>query len=36
MFNRDYKVDMIMWRHLFGAVTNAVYAKPFIQYDLTK
>jgi len=36
MFNRDYKIDMIMWRHLFGAVTNATYVKPFLQYDLTK
>ncbi|HTL34905.1 MAG TPA: TIGR04551 family protein [Kofleriaceae bacterium] len=36
MMDRDYKVDMILWRHLYGAVTNAVYAKPFLQYDLTK
>jgi uncharacterized protein (TIGR04551 family) len=36
MFNREYKVDMILWRHLIGAVTNAAYAKPFIGYDLTK
>ncbi len=36
MFDREYKVDMIMWRHLFGAVTNAIYAKPFLSYDLTK
>jgi uncharacterized protein (TIGR04551 family) len=36
MFDREYKVDMILWRHLVGAVTNAGYAKPFLQYDLTK
>ena len=36
MFNREYKVDLIMWRHLFGAVTNAAYVKPFLQYDLSK
>ncbi|HEU0032432.1 MAG TPA: TIGR04551 family protein [Kofleriaceae bacterium] len=36
IFNRDYKIDMILWRHLFGAVTNAAYAKPFLSYDLTK
>jgi len=36
MFDRDYKVDMILWRHLVGALTNAAYAKPFLQYDLTK
>lgn len=35
-FNRDYLVDLILWRHLFGAVTNAAYGKPFLQYDLTK
>jgi uncharacterized protein (TIGR04551 family) len=36
MFNRDYQIDMILWRHLIGAVTNAAYAKPFLSYDLTK
>ncbi len=36
IFNREYKVDMILWRHLIGAVTNAGFAKPFIGYDLTK
>ncbi|MBC7977401.1 MAG: TIGR04551 family protein [Myxococcales bacterium] len=35
-FNRDYKIDMILWRHLIGAVSNAGYIKPFIQYDVTK
>ena len=35
-FNREYKIDMILWRHLIGAVTNAGYVKPFIQYDFTK
>jgi len=35
MFNREYKVDMILWRHLVGAVTNAAYGKPFLGYDLT-
>jgi uncharacterized protein (TIGR04551 family) len=36
MFNRDYFVDLILFRHLIGSVTNAVYAKPFLSYDLTK
>ncbi len=36
LFNRDYKVDMILFRHLIGAVTNAGYVKPFLSYDLTK
>ena len=35
-FNRDYRVDMILWRYLVGAVTNAAYAKPFASYDITK
>jgi uncharacterized protein (TIGR04551 family) len=35
-FNRDYKIDLILWRHLIGAVTNAGYVKPFLQYDITK
>jgi uncharacterized protein (TIGR04551 family) len=35
-FDRAYNVDMILWRHLYGAVTNAAYAKPFLSYDLTK
>ena len=36
MFNREYKVDMILWRHLIGAVTNAGYVKPFLGYDISK
>lgn len=36
IFNREYKIDMILFRHLIGAVTNAGYVKPFLQYDLTK
>jgi len=36
IFNREYKVDMILFRHLIGAVSNAGYVKPFLSYDLTK
>ncbi len=36
IFNRDYQVDMILWRHLAGAVTNAIYVKPFLQFDIIK
>ena len=36
MFNPAYHVDLILWRWLYGAVTNAAYAKPFLEYDLTK
>lgn len=35
-FDRDYQVDRILWRRLYGAVTNAAYAKPFLSYELTK
>jgi uncharacterized protein (TIGR04551 family) len=35
-FNRDYQIDLILWRHLVGAVTNAAYFKPFLQYDVTR
>lgn len=36
VFNREYKVDMILFRHLIGAVTNAGYVKPFLAYDLSQ
>ena len=36
MFNREYKVDMILFRHLFGAVTNAGYVKPTLSYELSR
>jgi uncharacterized protein (TIGR04551 family) len=35
IFDRDYQVDMILFRHLLGAVTNATYVKPSLSYDLT-
>ncbi len=35
-FNRDYDVDLILWRHLAGAVTNAWYIKPFVSFDIIK
>jgi uncharacterized protein (TIGR04551 family) len=33
-FNRDYRVDMILWREMLGPVTDAVYVKPGIKYQL--
>ncbi len=33
-FDRNYHVDQILFREVIGAVTNAWYAKPYIQYDL--
>ena len=36
IFNREYKVDMILFRRLMGAVSNAMYGKPWLSYELTK
>lgn len=33
-FDKNYYVDLIMFRELIGAVTNAYYVKPSVQYDL--
>ncbi|MEZ4360322.1 MAG: TIGR04551 family protein [Kofleriaceae bacterium] len=35
IFDRNYQVDLILFRHLLGAVTNATYFKPFLSYQLT-
>lgn len=35
-FDFDYKVDLILFRELLGAVTNATYLKPHVHYDITK
>jgi hypothetical protein len=34
VFDRNYYVDLIMFREVIGAVTNAAYVKPTVQYDL--
>ncbi len=36
IFDREYRIDMILWRHLVGGVTNAGYVKPFLGYDISK
>jgi uncharacterized protein (TIGR04551 family) len=33
-FHPDYRVDTILFRHVIGTVTDAMYFKPFVQYDL--
>ena len=33
-FDRNYTIDMIMFREIIGTVTNAMYFAPFVQYDL--
>jgi uncharacterized protein (TIGR04551 family) len=34
-FDFDYEVDLILFRELIGTVTNAVYMKPTLSYDIT-
>lgn len=35
-FNPDYRVDMILWRQIIGTVTDALYVKPSLQYNITE
>ncbi len=35
-FDRDYIVDMIMFREVIGAVTNALYFKPYVGYNFVQ
>jgi uncharacterized protein (TIGR04551 family) len=32
-FNRDYRLDLILFRQVLGGVTNAIYTKPWVAYD---
>ena len=32
-FDRDYHVDLILFREIIGTVTNASYFKPWVQFD---
>jgi uncharacterized protein (TIGR04551 family) len=34
VFNRDYHVDLLLFREVIGAVTNAVYTKPWVRWDI--
>ena len=33
-FNRDYRVDEILFRQIIGGVTDAVYVKPTLRYTI--
>ncbi|ACG75400.1 conserved hypothetical protein [Anaeromyxobacter sp. K] len=33
-FNPAYRVDLILWRHIIGQVTDAWYLKPSIRWDI--
>ena len=32
-FDRDFRVDQILFREVLGGISNAIYVKPFIQWD---
>lgn len=34
LFNRDYHVDLLLYREVIGAVTNSVYVKPTVRAHL--
>ena len=34
VFNRDYHVDLLLFREVIGAVTNTVYTKPWVRWDI--
>lgn len=36
IFDQDYKIDLILFRELLGAVTNAIYGRPSFEYDITE
>jgi uncharacterized protein (TIGR04551 family) len=35
-FHPDYHVDLILWRQIIGTVTDAMYIKPSIQYEIAE
>jgi uncharacterized protein (TIGR04551 family) len=35
-FNPDYHVDEILWRRIYGTVSNATYLKPSLAYDVVE
>ncbi|WP_163998117.1 TIGR04551 family protein [Pyxidicoccus caerfyrddinensis] len=35
-FNRDYRVDLILWREIIGGITDAFYVRPSAKYTITE
>ncbi|HEX9052131.1 MAG TPA: TIGR04551 family protein [Anaeromyxobacter sp.] len=33
-FNPAYRVDLVLWRHIIGQVTDAMYVKPTLRWDI--
>jgi uncharacterized protein (TIGR04551 family) len=36
LFDPEYKIDLILFRELIGAVTNTTYFRPTFRYDITE
>lgn len=36
IFDPDYEIDLILFRELIGSVSNALYFRPWMSYELTK
>lgn len=34
LFDPDYHTDLLLFREVIGTITNAMYFKPWVQYDL--
>lgn len=35
-FNRAYRIDMILWREILGGLTDAIYLRPTLTYEITQ
>ena len=35
-FHPNYRIDLILWRHIMGRVTGAMYLKPGFGYDIIR
>jgi len=35
-FNRDYRVDLILWREIYDGITDAIYIRPGAKYEITE
>jgi uncharacterized protein (TIGR04551 family) len=33
-FNPAYRVDLVLWRHILGQVTDAIFVKPTLRWDI--
>lgn len=36
LFDRDYDIDLILFREIMGAVTNAFYVRPSVTYEVSE